>query len=194
MKCIRPAVLVLLTILGISFSTALLHTVEESVALNKPIRVFGLVYPRLSPDDKTIVFSWQGALWRIERTGGVMMQLTAGSSYDMEPAWPADGKQIAYINSTSCFSDPLRIIDARTGTAVQIAKGSDSEWQTLFSSRWVATVGQLYAERQNKRSGLVQSKDRRAKLTADAGPGGSPRWFADWLCRLTEPASSTPRR
>ena len=39
-------------------------------------RAFGGIMPHLSPDGETLVFSYQGAIWKMPRTGGVMKRLT----------------------------------------------------------------------------------------------------------------------
>ena len=41
-------------------------------------RAFGAVQPRISPDGAAIAFSYQGAIWRMPRTGGEMQRLTSG--------------------------------------------------------------------------------------------------------------------
>src|SRR4051812_9879781 len=54
-------------------------------------RAFGAIYPRLSPAGDRIAFSYQGAIWRMPRTGGRMTQLTDGPGFDIEPVWSPDG-------------------------------------------------------------------------------------------------------
>jgi len=80
------------------------------------VRAVGAIHPRLSDAGDRIVFSYQGAIWRLPRTGGVMTRLTDGERFDIEPAWSPDGLRIAYIASASFTSGPLRIIRAGDGT------------------------------------------------------------------------------
>src|SRR5262245_59371653 len=79
---------------------------------------FGAIHPRLSDQGDRIAFSYQGALWRMPRSGGDMTRLTDGPGFDIEPAWSPDGLHIAYINSSEFFGGPLRIIQAEDGKPV----------------------------------------------------------------------------
>ena len=83
---------------------------EEPVV--DPSRWFGPIDPRLDDAGETIVFSYQGALWRMPRGGGAMTRLTGGPGFDIAPAWSPDGRQIAFIRSASFAAGALRLIRA----------------------------------------------------------------------------------
>jgi TolB protein len=94
-------------------------------------RAFGGVFPRISPDGKTIALSYQGAICTTPSTGGSLVRLTNGDGWDIDPAWSADGSRIAFINSTTFGGGTLRIIDARSGDAVaipQTVRGAGPLW------------------------------------------------------------------
>ena len=76
-------------------------------------RAFGGIMPQLSPDGETLVFSYQGAIWKMPRGGGVMKRLTKERGLDIEPAWSPDGKKIAYISTTGFSAGNLRLISGR---------------------------------------------------------------------------------
>ena len=80
----------------------------------------GAIFPRLSPSGETIAFSYQGALWRVPRAGGEMMQLTADVGFDVQPAWSPDGKRIAFINGRRSFQGPLLLISADNGRPLKL--------------------------------------------------------------------------
>jgi hypothetical protein len=60
----------------------------------------GAIQPRLSPDGKTVAFSYQGEIWTGPRSGGTMTLLTPGRGLDTEPAWSPDGQRIAFLRGT----------------------------------------------------------------------------------------------
>src|SRR5262249_2699202 len=62
-----------------------------------PLRAIGAVQPRLSPDGKDVIFSYQGSIWRMPVEGGVMRRLAAGGNLAVEPCWSPDGKRIAFL-------------------------------------------------------------------------------------------------
>src|SRR5437868_5294522 len=81
---------------------------------------FGPISPRLSGAGDQIAFSYQGALWRMPRSGGVMTRLTDGRGFDNAPAWSPDGTRIAYYSSPGFPAGALRVVRADDGTAVPL--------------------------------------------------------------------------
>lgn len=57
-----------------------------------------LRYPALSPDGKTIVFSYKGDLYKVPATGGEASAMTLHEAYDYMPVWSRDGKWIAFAS------------------------------------------------------------------------------------------------
>lgn len=75
------------TLLGVALSMA--------VYAQKPL---WMRYPALSPDGQTIVFSYQGDLYKVPAAGGQAIPLTVHESYDFMPVWSHDGKSIAFAS------------------------------------------------------------------------------------------------
>jgi hypothetical protein len=92
-------------------------------------RAIGAIYPRISESGETIVFSYQGAIWRIPRQGGSMRRLTRLPGFDTEPAWSHDSKKIAYINSSN---GELNLIDAVSGLSVTLRDRVLAEGKLFF--------------------------------------------------------------
>jgi hypothetical protein len=92
------------------------QSVEEPVAVKLP-RAFGAIHPRLSPDGRTIVFSYQGEIWTGPRTGGTMTQLIPSEGFDTEPAWSPDGKRIAFLRGAS-----VKVVQFPSGKEVPLPK------------------------------------------------------------------------
>jgi hypothetical protein len=57
-----------------------------------------LRYPSISPDGKTIVFTYKGDLYRVAATGGTAIPLTTHQAHDFMPVWSRDGRQIAFAS------------------------------------------------------------------------------------------------
>ncbi|WP_066834172.1 S41 family peptidase [Rufibacter ruber] len=54
--------------------------------------------PAISPDGQTIVFSYQGDLYKVAAAGGNATPLTMHEGYEFNPVWSPDGKQIAFAS------------------------------------------------------------------------------------------------
>ncbi len=57
-----------------------------------------LRYPSISPDGKTIVFTYKGDLWKVAAAGGQATPLTLHEAQDFMPVWSKDGKSIAFAS------------------------------------------------------------------------------------------------
>ena len=57
-----------------------------------------LRYPSISPDGKTIVFTYKGDLYKVAATGGTATPLTMHEAHDFMPVWSNDGKTIAFAS------------------------------------------------------------------------------------------------
>ncbi len=54
--------------------------------------------PALSPDGKTLAFSWRGDLWSVPSTGGVARPLTQHPGRDTAPSFSPDGRRLAFLS------------------------------------------------------------------------------------------------
>ena len=66
-----------------------------SYAQNNPL---WLRYPSISPDGKTIVFSFKGDIYKVPSSGGDAVPLTLHEAYDYMPVWSHDGKWLAFAS------------------------------------------------------------------------------------------------
>ncbi|MFW5905132.1 MAG: S41 family peptidase, partial [bacterium] len=57
-----------------------------------------LRYPAISPDGRTLAFTWQGDLWRVSAEGGEATRLTSHPAHDYRPVWSPDGRHLAFAS------------------------------------------------------------------------------------------------
>ena len=82
---------------------------------------------RISPDGKEIVFCY-----KLPVQGGTATQLTTQASYEANPVWSPDGKQIAFASDRNGNFD-LFIMSADGGTARRLTYHSASEIPSAFT-------------------------------------------------------------
>src|SRR5690348_15404108 len=75
--------------LAVAATSIVSHSADPAAARAR--RAFGALTPEISPDGQTVAFSYQGAIWRMPRTGGVMRRLTSAAGFDDNPSWSPDG-------------------------------------------------------------------------------------------------------
>ncbi len=84
-------------------------------------------YPSISPDGKTIVFTWRGDLWSVPATGGTAVRLTTHPTNDLRSAFSPDGRTIAF-NSARLGGGNIFLMNA-DGTNVRPITFSDRQLQ-----------------------------------------------------------------
>lgn len=57
-----------------------------------------LRYPSISPDGKSVAFSYKGDIYIVDSEGGEARQLTSNTAYDYSPVWSPDGKTLAFAS------------------------------------------------------------------------------------------------
>lgn len=90
-----------------------------------------LVKPAISPDGKTIAFSYKGEIFTVPVEGGNAFQLTSNQSYDSNPIWTPDGKRIVFLSDRE-GSDDIFITSATGGIPQRITNHSGSETPLAF--------------------------------------------------------------
>ncbi len=106
--------------------------------------VIGADSPVLSPDDKKLVFTYQGDIWTVSAEGGNARRLTVHEADDVTPAFSPDGKWIAFssdrFGSLDVFimaedgGEPVRLTYHSTDDVV-LGFTPDSQYVYFNSSR-----------------------------------------------------------
>ncbi|HEX5655186.1 MAG TPA: S41 family peptidase [Chitinophagaceae bacterium] len=123
----------------------LLFSASAIVAQENPL---WLRYPAISPDAKTVVFSYQGDLYKVPASGGAATPLTLHEAYDYMPVWSHDGKWIAFASDRYGNFD-IYVMPSSGGEAKRLTfySGVDLPWDfspdnksILFSSNRIDLV------------------------------------------------------
>jgi tricorn protease len=91
-----------------------------------------LRYPAISPDGKTIVFSFKGDLYRVSGSGGDAVPITLNEAYDYMPVWSHDGKWIAFASDRYGNFD-VYIMPSTGGEAKRLTYNSANDYPYDFS-------------------------------------------------------------
>lgn len=169
----------LLPLLPVLFVSLILQP-ESAYSENTPFQkmkttAIGAIHPRLAPDGKAVVFSWQGSLWINPLPEGPLQQLTSGPAYDIEPTWSADGKQIAYIHSPPFTTGLLNVINVETKKAVPLPKRVIARGKLYFHPDGSQILGNFYLP--TKKMGLSWYHLKTGALS----PLHSPAQYIQWL-------------
>ena len=91
-----------------------------------------LRYPAISPDGKTIVFSYMGDLYLVDSEGGEARQITSNPTYDYSPVWSPDGKTIAFASDRYGNFD-IFTVSVKGGEPVRLTTHSAKETPWTFT-------------------------------------------------------------
>ena len=90
-------------------------------------------YPAISPDGKTIAFTYKGDLYRVSATGGTATALTTHVAHDFMPVWSHDGKRIAFASDRHGNFD-VYVMPASGGEPSRLTFHSAAEYPYSFSA------------------------------------------------------------
>ncbi|HEV8214270.1 MAG TPA: hypothetical protein VGP95_00500, partial [Gemmatimonadaceae bacterium] len=90
-------------------------------------------YPAISPDGKTIAFTYKGDLYRVAAAGGAATALTTHVAHDFMPVWSHDGKRIAFASDRHGNFD-IYVMPADGGEPRRLTFHSAAEYPYSFSA------------------------------------------------------------
>ena len=87
---------------------------------------------QVSPDGSAIAFGYKGDIYTVSTQGGTAKQLTTQASFEGNPVWSPDGKQIAFASDRDGNFD-IFIMPVSGGSAKKLTKNSVSELPSAFT-------------------------------------------------------------
>lgn len=84
-------------------------------------------FPAISPDGKTVAFSYKGDIWTVPANGGQARQITTNPAYDAYPVWSPDSRQIAFASSREGSMD-IYVVGRDGGTPQRVTTDSGDEY------------------------------------------------------------------
>ena len=102
-----------------------------------------LRYPAVSPDGKTVAFSYKGDIYLVDSEGGEARQLTSNPAYDYSPVWSPDGRKLAFASDRYGNFDIFVIsVDGGVPSRVTTHSAKETPWtftpdgkKILFTAR-----------------------------------------------------------
>jgi tricorn protease len=91
-----------------------------------------LRYPSISPDGRTILFSYKGDLYKVASGGGEASPLTLHEAHDYMPVWSRDGKWIAFASDRYGNFDVF-VMPAGGGEARRLTYNSANDFPYDFT-------------------------------------------------------------
>lgn len=89
-------------------------------------------YPAISPDGRTVAFTYKGSIYTVPAAGGEARRLTSEENYDYAPVWSPDSKSIAYACDRYGNFD-IFVVPAAGGQPRRLTTHSAAEEPCAFS-------------------------------------------------------------
>lgn len=120
-----------------------------------------------SPDQKTLVFSALGYLWKKSLPNGKPVRLSSGTDFEFDPAFSPDGKSIAFVSWSDSGMAAICRISASGGKAQRLTR----ERGIYRSPAWSPDGKHLVFEKEggNSEQGLTHSTEPGIYRMAAAG-------------------------
>tara|TARA_R110001592_G_scaffold162584_2_gene396061 strand:- start:206616 stop:209822 length:3207 start_codon:yes stop_codon:yes gene_type:complete len=138
-----------------------------------------VVDPQLSPNQKSIAFSYQGDIWIMDDAQSVARRLTVHEAYDASPFFSPDGKSIAF-SSNRYGNNDIFTIPVQGGSPQRLNYHSASDNINDWSKDW----GILFASNRD-----YNQIERDPEIHSISPQGGNPKRILD---ALGDMASASP--
>lgn len=130
-------------------------------------------FPAISPDGKTVAFSYKGDIWTVPANGGQARQITTNPAYDAYPVWSPDSRQIAFASSREGSMD-IYVVGRDGGAPRRVTTDSGDEYPMAW--RNYSTI-MLKASIMPKATSIMFANFSQVYEVSDKG--GRMRLFSD---------------
>lgn len=130
-------------------------------------------FPAISPDGKTVAFSYKGDIWTVPANGGQARQITTNPAYDAYPVWSPDSRQIAFASSREGSMD-IYVVGRDGGAPRRVTTDSGDEYPMAW--RTDSTI-MLKASIMPKATSIMFANFSQVYEVSDKG--GRMRLFSD---------------
>jgi tricorn protease len=113
----------------VSLSIFAFTTLSTSPPSDPPL---WLRYPAISPDGKTILFTYKSDIYKVSASGGTAYPLTVSDAYEFMPVWSPDGKWIAFASDRYGNHD-IYLMPAEGGTSKRLTHHSANDFPYSFT-------------------------------------------------------------
>ena len=140
----------------------------------------------ISPNGKSIAFSYQGDLYLVASSGGLARALTQNNAWDGHPVWSRDGKQLAFASDRHGNLD-IFLMPAVGGKATRITYHSADDIPNDFSVSGDAIL--FSSARTDSFRSSIFPTSRLAELYEIETSGGTPRMVSTPIFSIEMPFS-----
>ena len=130
------------------------------------------LHSSISPDGKTIAFSYKGDIYTVPSDGGTARALTIHHDWDGHPVWSRDGKQIAFASDRNGNMDVF-VMPSNGGKAKRLTFNSAADIPQDFSRDGNEVM--FTSARVDSQSSTVFPTTRLSETYAVSTKGGTPR-------------------
>ena len=129
----------------------------------------------ISPDGKSILFTYMGDIYSVASEGGQARALTIHSAWEGHPVWSRDGKQIAFASDRHGNMDVF-VMPATGGKATRLTRHSAHDVPSDFSPDGSAVL--FKSARTDTAETSLFPTGRMAELYEVKTAGGTPRMIS----------------
>jgi Tol biopolymer transport system component/C-terminal processing protease CtpA/Prc len=118
---------------SVILSILLAAVLAAALPLAAQDRPLWLRYPAVSPDGATVLFCYQGDIYKVPAAGGQAFPLTISEAFDYAPVWSHDGRSIAFASDRFGNFDVF-VMPAAGGEAKRLTFHSAADVPSSFTA------------------------------------------------------------